>query len=218
VVVDLVLDAVLLDDATHVVAGLSGVDGSVPLARALAELRISGVVAPGLALPVPGDPVGVGGPAAFSTAALEAGEAVVAGRIGLVPRRVGGAVEWTAYDASPRQLTDVGEADRGLRRALQESAVGLAALDVARWRPEAADALMNLHHPPRLAPPPGTPPRCAELAARALQAQAIVDLALEDDGGALGAAEIAARRGALQPLGAAARRALVAACSPEVWA
>jgi hypothetical protein len=217
VVVDLVLDAVLLDDATHVVAGLGGVDGSVSLARALAEIRISGVVAPGLALPAPGDPVGIGGPAAFSTAALDAGEAVVAGEIGLVPRRVGGAVEWTAYDASPRQLTDVGEADRGLRRALRESAVGLAALDVARWRPEAADALMNLHHPPRLAPPPGTPPRCVDLAARALQAQGIVDLALEDDGGALSASEIAARRAALHPLGAAARRALVAACSPEVW-
>jgi hypothetical protein len=91
VVVDLVLDAVLLDDATHVVAGLPGVDGSVSLARALAEIRISGVVAPGLALPAPGDPVGIGGPAAFSTAALDAGEAVVAGEIGgLNPERPAG--------------------------------------------------------------------------------------------------------------------------------
>jgi hypothetical protein len=217
VVTDLVLDAVLLDDATHVVAGLPGVDGAVPLARALAELRISGVASAGLALPVPGDPVGIGGPADFSTAALEAGEAVVASGIGLVPRRVGAAVEWTAYAASPRQLTDAGEADRGLRRALQESVAALAALDVARWRPEVADALMDLHHPPRLAPPVGTPVRCVDLAARALQALAIVDLALEDEGGALSAAEVAARRAALQPLGAAARRALVAACSPEVW-
>ena len=93
----------------------------------------------------------------------------------------------------------------------------LADLDVARWRPEAADALMNLHHPPRLKPPPGTPERCVDLAGRALQAQAIVDLALEDDGGAVSATEVAARWAALQPLGAAARRGLVAACSPEVW-
>ena len=78
--------------------------------------------------------------ASFSSAALEAGEAVVAGAIGLVPRRVGAAVEWTAYDAAPRQLSDVGEADRGLRRALQQAATALADLDVARWRPEAADA------------------------------------------------------------------------------
>ena len=218
VVTDLVLDAVLLDDATHVVAGLPEVDGSVPLARALAELRIAGATSLGLALPEPGDPVGIGGPPAFNTAALDAGEAVVAGGVGLVPHRVGAAVEWTAYVAAPRQLTDVGEADRGLRRALQESAIALAALDVARWRPEAADALMNLHHPPRLSPPPGTPERCVDLAARALQAGGIVDLALEDEGGALSAAESAARRAALHPLGAAARRGLVAACSPEVWA
>jgi hypothetical protein len=217
VVTDLVLDAVLLDDATHVVARLPDLDGSVPLARALAELRRSGATCAGLALPEPGDPVGIGGPPDFGRAALEAGEAVVAGRLGLVPHRVGAAVEWTAYAASPRQLTDVGEADRGLRRALQESSTALAGLEVARWRPAVADALMDLHHPPRLAPPVGTPDRCVDLAARGLQARAIVDLALEDDGGAVSAAEVAARRAALQPLGAAARRALVAACSPEVW-
>ena len=38
-----------------------------------------------------------------------------AGGLGLVPRRVGAAVEWTAYAARARQLPDVGEADRGLR-------------------------------------------------------------------------------------------------------
>jgi hypothetical protein len=215
--VDLLLDAVLQDDATHVVAGLPDVEGSVSLVRALAELRISGVASMGLALPEPGDLLGIGGPAELSSAALEAGEAVVAGQVGLVPRRVGGAVEWTAYAASPRQLTDVGEADRGLRHALRESASVLVGLDVARWRPEAADALLNLHRPPRLAPPPGAPDRCVDLAARSLQAQAIVDLALEDDGAAVSAAEAEARRAALHPLGAAARRGLVAACSPEVW-
>lgn len=217
VVTDLVLDAVLGDDATHVVAGLPGVDGSVPLARALAELRLTGVAGCGLALPEPGDPVGLGGPRELSAAAVEAGEAVIAGPLAVVPRRVGGAVEWTAYAAEPRQLADVGEADRTLRRALQETATSLAHLDVARWRPEAADALMDLHHAPRLNPPPGTPERCVDLAARALQARAIVDLALEDDGGAASAAEMGARRAALQPLGAAARRGLVAACSPEAW-
>ena len=55
------------------------------------------------------------------------------------------------------------------------------------------------------------------LAARGLQAWAIVDLALVDDGGALSSHEAERRRHLLQPLGRAARRAIVAACSPEVW-
>jgi hypothetical protein len=217
VVTDLVVDAVLGDDATHVVAGLPGVSESVTLTRALAELRATGADGVGLALPAAGDPVGLGGPASFNAAALEEGEALVCGGLGMVPHRVGAAVEWTAYAAGPRQLTDVGDADRGLRLELRQAATALADLDVARWRPEAADALLNLHHRPALAPPAGTPGRCGDLAARSLQALAIVDLALEDDGGAVSAAEAAVRRAALQPLGAAARRGLVAACSPEVW-
>jgi hypothetical protein len=217
VVTDLAVDAVLGEDATHVVAGLPGVRGSVSLTLALGELRATGARGVGLALPAAGDPVGLGGPAAFNTASLEAGEAVVCGGLGMVPHRVGAAVEWTAYAAGPRPLTDVGEADRGLRLALQRAATALADLDVARWRPEAADALLNLHHRPGLVPPAGTPGRCGDLAARSLQALAIVDLALEDDGGAVSAAEAETRRAALQPLGAAARRGLVAACSPEVW-
>ena len=217
VVADLVVDAVLAGDATHVVAGLPGVEGSVSLTRTLAELRATGADGVGIAHPVSGDPVGLGGPAAFNAAALEAGEATVCGGIGLVPRQVGAAVEWTAYTAQVRTLSDVGEADRGLRLALQNAATALADLDIARWRPEAADALMNLHHRPALVPPPGTPGRCGELAARSLQALAIVDLALDDDGGALSAAQAALRREALHPLGAAARRGLVAACSPEAW-
>jgi hypothetical protein len=46
---------------------------------------------------------------------------------------------------------------------------------------------------------------------------AIVDIALEDDGGAVSAYEISARREALLPLDRAARHALVAAGSPEAW-
>jgi len=61
------------------------------------------------------------------------------------------------------------------------------------------------------------PARCVALAARALQARRIVALALQDDGGAVTAAEAGARRAAIVPLDRAGRRALTAACSPEVW-
>jgi hypothetical protein len=219
VVPDLVLDAVIGDDATHAVTGLPGEDGTVTLLSGLAAVRASGATALGCAVPTPGDPVGLGGPAAFNAAALEAGEAVVAagGGLGLVPTRVGAAVVWQVYAAGPRSLSDVGEADRELRSALLESANRLAALDVARWRPEVADELLDLRHPRPVPAPPGIPGRCLDLAGRGLQAMTIVDLALADDGAAVSASEIAQRRAALVPLDRAGRRALVAACSPEVW-
>ncbi len=205
---DHVLDA--LADDVHLMAGGSALD-------LLTRSRATGASYAGLALPVDGDPLGLGGPRDFNSAALEAGQAVVVGDLGLVPEEQGETVQWQPHAASRRQLPDVGEADRTLRGALLGAAGDLADLEVARWRPEAADALMNLHHRPTLDAPLGTPPRCVDLAARGLQAWAIVDLALVDDGGALSSYEVERRRGLLQPLGHAARRAIVAACSPEVW-
>lgn len=224
VVTDLLLDAVIGDDATHTVAGLAtlGLGGEPGVAdtlvSGLGRLRAEGATALGAAFPVEGDPIGLGGPAAFNAAALEAGEAVVSDAgVGLVPARVGAVIEWTAYRSERRQLPDVGEADRALRQALTETTQALADLDVARWRPEVADRLMNLRHRPPLRPTPGVPARCVELAARGLQAREIVEIALEDEGGALTAYEIEARRSALVPLDRAARRALTAAGSPEAW-
>jgi hypothetical protein len=65
--------------------------------------------------------------------------------------------------------------------------------------------------------PPGTPTRCVDLAARGLAASEIVEVALLDDGAAVSASEVTRRRAALDPLERAARRALVAACSPSGW-
>jgi hypothetical protein len=76
---------------------------------------------------------------------------------------------------------------------------------------------MNLRHRGPLSAPPGVPTRCVDLAARGLQAAEIVDLASADDGAAISAGEIRARQDALVPLARAARRALTAAGSPEVW-
>lgn len=221
VVADQLIDAVVDQDAVHLVAHPGS--GPEPLLTGLGALRSAGADAFGAAVPAEGDPVGLGGPREFNAAALEVGEAAVAldaaGFVlrGLVPERVGAAVTWAVMPAERRQLPDVGEADRALRSGLPEAADALARLEVARWRPEVADRLMNLRHRARLDAPPGVPPRCVELAARGLQALDIVALGLEDDGGALTAMDAQARRDALLPLARAARRALVAAASPEVW-
>jgi hypothetical protein len=209
---DELVDAVLDGDVRHLVGG-------EPLLTAVAGLRKSGASGLGAAYPREGAPVGLGGPAAFNAAAIEGGEAVVAigSEAGWVPRQVGPTVEWTTYPAARRQVPDVGEADRELRATLLTTADQLADLDVASWRPEVADELLDLRHLRVPASPPGVPARCAELAARGLQALRIADLALADDGGALSATAADHRRAAILPLDLAGRRALVAACSPEAW-
>lgn len=214
------VEAVLSDDAAHVFAG---VDGPRSLLETTAALRRVGATALGAAFPAPGDPHGVAGPPDFSMAATEAGEAVIAlgvptePGIGWVPVRVGSAVEWSSYDARRRVPPDLGDADRALRRTLLEAANELARLDVARWQPEVADALHDLRAGAPVEAPAGTPVRAVDLARRALHLGAVVELALDSEGAAVSAGEIAARRAALVPLGTAARHALSAACSPDGW-
>jgi hypothetical protein len=104
-----------------------------------------------------------------------------------------------------------------LRAALIEAAESLAALEVARWKPEVADALIDIRRigsgkGDDLAP--GYEARAVKTAATARRCLAIADAALEDDGAAVTGAEADARRRALLDLAAAARRALVAACGP----
>jgi hypothetical protein len=209
---DELLDAVLHGDVAHRVGG-------EPLLTALAGLRTAGASGFGAAYPREGAPVGLGGPVAFNAAAIEGGEALVAvgAEAGLVPRRVGPTVEWTAFAAARRQVPDLGEADRELRTALLIAANELADLDVAKWRPEVADELLDLRRRRVPGTPPGVPARCAELAARGLQALRIAELALADDGGALSSSAAEQRRAAILPLDLAGRRALVAASSPEAW-
>jgi len=200
VVSDQMVDGVVDDDAVHLV---DGADGPEPLVLGLGRLRSAGVTGFGLALPVAGDPLGLGGPSGFNTAALATGEAVMTTGValGLVPERVGASVTWAEHAAERRQVPDVGEADRTLRSALLET----------------ADELTDLRRPHPVQAPPGVPSRCLALAGRGIQAMTIVELALVDDGGALSAQEAEHRRETLVPLERAGRRAMVAACSPEAW-
>ncbi len=208
-------DAVVAGDAAHDVAGLE--DGTVPLIVALGLLRVERATGAGLALPEPGDPLGLAGPPAFNAEALEAGEAVVlcGADLGLVPARAGAGVVWRCLPATAaRQVPDLPEADTGLRTALPAAAEALADLDVARWRPEVADELMALRRTTDLPVPPGTDSRAQRVLSLAARCRRIVALALLDEGGAVTAAEADRRREALRPLDRAARRAVVAACQP----
>ncbi len=213
-------DAVVDTDTAHDVTGLPGSSGGEPLILALGRLRGLGARRAGLALPVPGDPLGLAGPAGFNADVLEVGEGVVleGTDLGLVPHRAGAGVVWTAHPAlSRRQVPDPSEADGALRQALVSTTEALVELEVARWRPEVADELMALRGRLDLGVPAGTAPRAVRMAALATRCRTIVSVALGDDGASVTALEADRRRAALDPLDRAARRALVAACSPGVW-
>jgi len=215
-------DAVRGHDPRHLVVGLRA---SLPAGGAVAtmhpdqdlmELRELPRVLPEpprLALPAPGDLLGLGGPPALNFAALEAGEAVVCGPVALVPELDARTVVWRAHDAGPVTYVDERETALELRSTLTEVTRQLVDLDVASWQPEIPDLLMNLRQRPRLPLPPGLDPRRIETVDRAVLCLEIVGLALADEGGAVSAYEVSRRREVLRDLDRAARRALVGACS-----
>lgn len=179
---------------------------------------VAGGVRAALALPAPGDLAGLAGPAELNHAAVEAGEAVLLPRlgVGLVPEEDARTQVWRAHEAAPPPYVDPGEASRELRLALLEATQRLVDLDVAKWQPEIPDLLLNMHRGPQVPLPGHWDARRVETVERALLCRAIVDLALEDDGGAVSAYEMERRRGALRDLDAASRRALVACCSDSL--
>jgi hypothetical protein len=218
------VDSVVGTDLPHRVSGLPGTDGEVPLGWALSAWRDRGATAVRLVLPVPGDPRGLPGPGGFSTAALQAGEAVLGGGLGLVPEvtrhgsAVGSAafgVRWLAYPDLPDPAPDplaLAEAEYDLTGALREAATTLAAAEVASWRPEVADDLARLRRVATPALPPDHPPRAVRLLALADRLAGALDLAHADaPGGALSASAADTREQALRPVRTAVRRARLAA-------
>jgi hypothetical protein len=221
---DTAVRAVQRDDEPHTVSGDAA---GTTLPELLTELAASGV--PGLraVLPVPGDPLGLAGPPAFTTLATEAGEAVVAdgpgGPLGLVPDvtefgsvlEPGAMVEWRvqAIATPPPPAEGLGDADRLLREALREATEALAGLDVSRWREDAAERIVAVRDGGLVsdALPPATDARLARVLASAARVRAIVELALEDDGASVTGWEATERSRALRQVDQVARRALVAA-------
>jgi len=201
-------DTVRGDDPRHLVVGLPEHD-----VLELYELPavVTGRVS--LALPAPGDLVGLGGPASFNVAATDAGEAVVAGAFGLVPEVDARTVVWRAHPADRVPWVDDRETAMELKLALADVTRRLVDLDVAAWQPDIPDLLLNLRHRAPLPLPPGYDARRAETAERAVLCMDILELARSDDGGAVSTYEMQRRRSALDDLGRATRRALVGACS-----
>lgn len=207
-------------DPQHLVVGWPERSDAVPLLELPALVRRLGLRAISLALPVPGDPLGLAGPASFNADAVEAGEAVVlagaSGSVGLVPEVDARTVLWRARSVASPLVLDRAEEARSLRQALLEATAELVRLDVASWQPEIPDLLLNLSHRPGLPLPPGTDPVVVETLERAVLCLEVVALARVDDGGAITAYEAAARSRCLTDLDVAARRALVACCSDNL--
>jgi hypothetical protein len=214
--------AVREDDPQHLVIDWPGHPEPVDLTllpAAISTLREPSIR---LALPAPGDPVGLAGPPDFNTDAVDAGEAVLVvglgSAYGLVPELDARTVLWRCHPVEAPPLLDPGEAARALRQALLTATAELVRLDVASWQPEIPDLMLNLARRPGLPLPPGTSTADVETLERAVLCLDIVELARADDGGAVTSHEMAARAGCLTDLDAAARRAIVAVCSASLGA
>ncbi|GGO69766.1 hypothetical protein [Nonomuraea cavernae] len=204
-----------LDEAADHVEKISGptVVGEVPLRAHLAELRADGLRELRLALPAPGDPLGLSGPPAFNSAAVDAGQAVIAVLAdrcrGLVPSPdlrgssyVG--VRLTVHDSGPVRpdLPSVAEAEQQLAAAMRAATEALGSVDgPAQGRPDRL-----AHADGTLAP--GYPARAHRVSALATRLAAVLRLA--DERG-LTSGQIAVRGTALRDLDHAVRQAIVAA-------
>lgn len=228
---DALLRAVQGDDEPHEVevAEADGLDAwpePTDLGELLEALRRRGVHGLRLALPVPGDPAGLPGPAPVNEAALEAGECVVTvggPPLALVPDVVefgspyelGHQVTWHVLACSPSAAppaTTASDAERELRQALLTATDVLTELDVGRWRPDAAEQVAALRRPAPTGPlPPTCSPRSVRVIDLAWRVRTIVELAREDDGAAVSGWEAARRSDELRGLDTVSRRALVAA-------
>ncbi|MBP2707266.1 hypothetical protein JOL79_26130 [Microbispora sp. RL4-1S] len=209
---------VSLDDAVDRVERVAGPQvvaaesGETTLRAFLIDRRSDGLCGFRLALPVPGDPLGLTGPPAFNGAAIEAGEAAIAvlpGRcVGLVPAqdRRGSSysgIRWTAEDASPAMpdVPSLAEAERALTGAMLAATDALSAVDgPAQGFPSLRGGEEELA--------PGYPGRAHRVGALAARLAAALRLA---DGRGLTSGQVAVRHEALRDLDRAVRRARVAA-------
>lgn len=214
-------------DDRHLVEGVDGAEGA-GITLALGRLRAQGVTGLRLALPAPGHPLGLTGPARFNERALGAGEAVLTvggpgDGVGLLPEVVRHGtvgdelvrVVWRAAPVDPGIPADVPQlrdAERELAAGLRETTELLLRLDVAGGSAAVQRGLeaYRKRRPLELLAP-GYQPAAVRVLESARQVRALLALAATSEGAAVSAGEMAAREGALRPLTRAARRATVAA-------
>ncbi|MGO1975438.1 MAG: hypothetical protein ACTH2Q_20960 [Propionibacteriaceae bacterium] len=201
------------DTAHHVVdpEGLLGLDTFA--ANGLEEALVAaGPFEPEgwvLTLPRPGALGALRGPAEMTTAALEAGAAVIglSGSLAFVPHVVGTAVQWQVFPANrPFPPPSPYESERELAQAVLTAGTALEELD----RIETGDR-PELDTPVVL--PAGYSPRQQSAATRAHRLVQACELALDDDSGVLSSHAIERRQSTLRELLAAASAALCAACT-----
>ncbi|MFI8854939.1 hypothetical protein ACIGW3_32690 [Streptomyces sp. NPDC053499] len=233
-------ERIAAQDARHRVVLPDDDSDPVGLTLALGRLRSLGAVGLRVALPVPGHPLGLSGPPEFNARALEAEEAVLAygTALGLVPtvyeagpadadpQDVHTEVLWECLpvrEGPPADVPSLAEAERELAEAMREATEVLTRLDVAGSGPVAEAALEAYRarmEAGRQLLAPGYPPRAVRVLELAQRVTALVSIAHGDGGeagdgrehgGAVSAAEMAARAEALRPVERTARRAQVAA-------
>ena len=205
--------AIVGSDVAHHVVDPDGVLGLDPLRASTLDAALEALLAAEsdgwfLALPMPGSLAPLRGPSAFNLAALEYGEAVVASAagLGLVPARVGHAVQWRIFSAErPLAPSSPYEAERALNEVVVDAAATLSRLDIAAGtRPGPPSAVM-------LAPGYSTRQRATvERAARLLAA---CDTALLDDGASISSFEANRRAQELRRVRARAGEAIGSAVS-----
>lgn len=181
------------------------------------------------ALPVPHEPVGLTGP--IGVAAMDAGECVVvdgaasAGALVAIPDVVafgsalepGAMVRWELHHTRVAIVpVSLGDARRMLAEALVIAVDALESMDVARWRPDAAEEISQLASssvPLEISDqlPPGLDPRRSDLLVRAARLEAIAELAMADDGAAVTLFAADQRQAALRHVAGASRHAMSAA-------
>ncbi len=225
---DAAVAAILGDDAAHDVVDLPGSLDAQEWAPALGLLDQLGPVLLTFVACVPGDVLGLPGPAAFNAAAAHAGGAVIAHgpSLGLLPTvtthgvddDLAVTVQWTCWSVTAQPgapWSSLPEADRQLTEQLQRAAADLRRLDTAAFRPEALGLLRTpaAHASPL---PPGWPDRAHRLLSRSQGVLAVLELARQDDGRSVTAADVVQRDAILRELQRAARSARAAAWNAGV--